>query len=77
MSIDKNQRQRGSDEPDAPLLLEGDGAANGGDVVIGGEERNQGDHGAGGGFQQTLAIEVKWCGERQWEQRLGRKGRRL
>jgi hypothetical protein len=73
LSIDKNQRQRGSDEPDAPLLLEGDGAANGGDVVIGGEERNQGDHGAGGGFQQPLAIEVKWCGER----RLGRKGRWL
>jgi hypothetical protein len=77
LSIDNHERQRGSDEPDALLLLEVDGAANGGDVVIGGEERNQGDQGAGGGFQQTLAIEAKWCGERQWEQRLGRKGRRL
>jgi hypothetical protein len=44
---------------------------------MGGKERNQGDHGAGGGFQQPLAIEAKWCGERQWEQRLGRKGRRI
>jgi len=58
LSIDKNQRQRGSDEPDAPLLLEGEGAAGEGDVVIGGEQRNQGDHGAGGGFQQALAIEA-------------------
>jgi len=58
LSIDKNKRQRGSDEPDAPLLLERDGAADEGDVVIGGEQRNQGDHGAGGGFQQALAIEA-------------------
>jgi hypothetical protein len=77
LSIDNHERQRGSDEPDAPLLLERDSAADEEDVVIGGEQRNQGDHGAGGGFQQPLAIEAKWRGERKWEQRLGRKGRRL
>jgi hypothetical protein len=77
LSIDNHERQRGSDEPDAPLLLEGDGAADEGNVVIGGEERNQGDHGASGGFQQSLAIKAEWDGERRWEQRLGRIGQWL
>jgi hypothetical protein len=77
LSIDNHERQRGSDEPDAPLLLEGDGAADEGNVVIGGEERNQGDHGASGGFQQSLAIKAEWDGERRWKQRLGRIGQWL
>ena len=46
LSIRKNERQRGSDEPHAPLLLELDGAAGEGDVVIGGKQGDQGDHGA-------------------------------
>ena len=57
MSICKNKRQRGSDEPHAPLLLELEGTTGEGDVVIGGEEGDQGDHGAAGGFQQALAIQ--------------------
>jgi hypothetical protein len=36
-SIDKYCRHRGSDEGDAPLLLEADAAAEDGDVVIGRE----------------------------------------
>jgi hypothetical protein len=63
LSIDKNERQRGSDEPHAPLLLVGEGAIGEGDVVIGGkqcdQECDQGDHGAGGGFQQASAIEAQ------------------
>ncbi|MFM8278666.1 MAG: hypothetical protein ACKN89_17065 [Cyanobium sp.] len=59
MSIDKNERQRGSDEPDTPLLLQGDGDAGEGDVVIGGKQSNQGDHGAAEGLQQTLAIQAQ------------------
>jgi hypothetical protein len=77
LSIDNHKRQRGSDEPDAPLLLEGDGAANGGDVVIGGEERNQGDDDAGRGFQQALAIEARRRKVRRLEREWGleRRGR--
>jgi hypothetical protein len=41
------------------LLLEGDGAIGEGDVVIGGKQSDQGDHGAGRGFQQALAIKAQ------------------
>jgi hypothetical protein len=58
LSIDKNDRQRGSDEPDAPLLLEGEVTAGEGDVVIGGKQSDQGDHAAAEGFQQAFAIET-------------------
>jgi hypothetical protein len=40
LSIDKNDRHRGSDAGDSPLLLDWDAAAGEGDVVIG---RKQGD----------------------------------
>jgi hypothetical protein len=38
------------------LLLEGDDTVGEGDVVIGGKEGDQGDHGASGGFQQAPRI---------------------
>ena len=41
LSIRKNERKGDSDEPDAPLLLERELAVGEGDVVIGGEERDQ------------------------------------
>jgi hypothetical protein len=41
LSIDKNDRHRGSDEGDAPLLGDGDVAPGEGEVVIGGEEGDQ------------------------------------
>jgi hypothetical protein len=59
LSVDNHKRQRGSDEPDTPLLLQGDGAIGEGDVVIGGKQSDQGDHGAGDGLQQALAIQAQ------------------
>jgi hypothetical protein len=59
LSVDNNERHRGSDEPDAPLLRELEGGAGGeGDVVIGGEQGDQGDHDAGDGLDRSLAIEA-------------------
>jgi hypothetical protein len=55
LSVDKNERHRGNDEPDAPLLRELEGAGGEGDVFIGGE---QGDHEAGQGLDPALAIEA-------------------
>ena len=47
LSIRKNERKGGSDEPDTPLLLERELAVGEGDVVIGGEERDQANNTAG------------------------------
>ena len=56
---DKNHRQRGNDEPDAPLLVEGDESAKDVDVVIGAVESNQANHRAANDLEPTLAIETK------------------
>jgi hypothetical protein len=53
LSICKNERKGESDEPDAPLLGQGELAVGEVDVVIGGEERDQ----ANNGFQQVFAVE--------------------
>jgi hypothetical protein len=58
LSIDKNCRQRGSDERDSPLLLERDAAAEDGDVVIGGEESDQAEHETAQGLDEAQAIEA-------------------
>ena len=57
LSIRKNERKGDNDEPDAPLLLERELAVGEGDVVIGGEERDQANNSANKGFQQGFAIE--------------------
>ncbi len=57
LSIRKNERKGGSDEPDTPLLLERELAAGEGDVVIGGEKSNQANNAANNGFQQGFAVE--------------------
>jgi hypothetical protein len=57
LSIRKNERKGESDEPDAPLLRQGELAVGEVDVVIGGEERNQANNSANKGFQQGFAIE--------------------
>jgi hypothetical protein len=57
LSIRKNERKGESDEPDAPLLGQGELAVGEVDVVIGGEERNQTNNSANNGFQQGFAIE--------------------
>ena len=59
LSIRKNERKGDSDEPDAPLLLEQELTLGEGDVVIGGEERDQANNSANKGFQQGLAIEAR------------------
>jgi hypothetical protein len=58
LSIDKNCRQRGSDENDAPLPLERDASAEGGDVVIGREQGNQANDQAGDGLEPAEPIEA-------------------
>ena len=57
LSIRKNERKGESDEPDAPLLLEREPAVGEGDLVIGGEERDQANNSANKGFQQGFAVE--------------------
>lgn len=56
LSIDKNERKREGDEPDAPLLWERELAVGEVDVVIGGEQSDQANNTAGDGFNQGLAV---------------------
>jgi hypothetical protein len=56
LSIRNNERKGDNDEPDAPLLLERELALGEGDVVIGGEERDQANDSANNGFQQGFAV---------------------
>ena len=57
LSIRKNERKGGSDEPDTPLPLERELAVGEGDVVIGGEKSNQANNAGNNGFQQGFAVE--------------------
>ena len=57
LSIRKNERKGGSDEPDTPLLLEWELTVGEVDVVIGRKQSNQANNTADKGFQQGLAIE--------------------
>jgi hypothetical protein len=59
LSIRKNEWKGESDEPDAPLLGEGENSAWEGDVVIGRKESDQANNTANDGFQQSFAIEPK------------------
>ena len=59
LSIDKNCRQRGSDENDAPLPLERDASAESGDVVIGREQGNQANDQAGDGLEPAEPIKAR------------------
>jgi hypothetical protein len=54
-----NCRQRGKDERDAPLLLELEGVADEGDVVIGGEQGDQAEHEAAEHLEHTQAIQAQ------------------
>ena len=57
LSVCNNKRHRGSDEPHTPLLLKLEADACGeGDVVIGTEQCDQGNHKAGQGLDDSLAI---------------------
>jgi len=57
LSIRKNEWKRDSDEPDAPLLLEGEDVAEEGDVVIGGEQRNESNDQASDSLQHGWRID--------------------
>jgi hypothetical protein len=59
LSIDNNCRQRGSDEKDSPLLLELEGAAEEGDMVIGKEEGDQAEGDASEHLEHAEAIEAQ------------------
>jgi hypothetical protein len=66
LSIDKNRRHRGKDARDSPLLGEGDAVAEGGDVVIGGEQGDQayGQAREALGDAETIKAEAatgSWC----------------
>ena len=66
LSIRKNERKGGSDEPDTPLLLERELAVGEVDVVIGRKQSNQANNTANDGFQDCLAVEPQpppgqWC----------------
>ena len=57
LSIRKNERKGGSDEPDTPLLLERELAVGEVDVVIGRKQSNQANNTANNGLQNCCAVE--------------------
>jgi hypothetical protein len=60
LSVCNHKRHRGNDEPHAPLLLELEvDACWEGDVVIGTEQGNQGNHTAGMSLDDSLAIKPR------------------
>jgi hypothetical protein len=56
---DKNCRQRGNDENDAPLLLEGDGGAGECDVVIGREQGDKAEGQSADGLGEAEPVETE------------------
>lgn len=58
LSVDNNQRHRGSDAGDAPLLLEPEAGAGEGDVVIGGEQGDQAEDQPSDGLGETAPVET-------------------
>jgi hypothetical protein len=65
LRVDKNDRHRGSDKGDAPLLLEADVVAGEGDVVIGGKQGDQAKDHSPTGLDGTEVIQAGpgalWC----------------
>ena len=53
---DNHNRQRGNDEPDAPLLVEGDDSAKDVEVVIGAIESNQANNKAADELEAALGV---------------------
>jgi len=58
----KNERKGESDEPDAPLLLEGEDVAREVDVVIRGEDRNEGNQKASDSFKHSWRVDREAAG---------------
>jgi hypothetical protein len=65
LRVDNHCRHRGSDEGDAPLLLEADVVAGEGDVVIGGKQGDQAEKQTAAGLDGTEVIQAGpgalWC----------------
>jgi major membrane immunogen (membrane-anchored lipoprotein) len=59
LSIDKNHRQRGNDEADASLLVEGDDSAKDVEVVIGAAKSNQANNKAADELDDALSVKTK------------------
>lgn len=59
MSIDKNHRQRGNDEADASLLVEGDDLTEDVEVVIGAVKSNQANNKAADELEAALGVKAK------------------
>ena len=57
LSIDKNERKRDNDEPEAPLLGDLEALVREVDVVIRREQCDQANNGAKHGFNKRLAVE--------------------
>jgi hypothetical protein len=79
LSIDKNNRQRGNDAPDAPLLVEGEPVGAEVDVVIGGIQSNQANHQAAqelnpGGTVESEETELSM--QQVWRNRSDLAGQR-
>lgn len=55
---DSHNRQRGSDEPDAPLPVEGDAVAEEIDMVVRALESNQADHQPADGLNPAVFLQV-------------------
>ena len=67
LSVCNHKRHRGNDEPHAPLLLELEAdACWEGDVVIRAEQGDQGNHEAGMGLDDSLAIKPRAALGRIW-----------
>jgi len=59
LSIDSHNRQRGNDEADAALLVEGDDSAKDVEVVIGAVESNQDNNKAADELEDALSVKTK------------------
>jgi hypothetical protein len=66
LSIDKNDRHRGSEEGNTPLLGDGDVAPDDEEVVIGGEEGDQAKSEATDGLGETEPVETKPAETEAW-----------
>ncbi len=67
LSVCNHKRHRGNDEPHAPLLLELEAdACLEGDVVIGTKQGDQGNHEAGMGLDDSLAIKPRAAPGQIW-----------
>ena len=69
-SSDKNERKEDSDEPDAPLLLDGENLSWEADVVIGREQSDQANNAADIAFNQDYGVDNKPPPRRRWIRRI-------